>query len=60
MERFVGVDDASSSLDRLVEKMASGGDVVSLAKWGKALAELVRREECRELKLAAAERAEPS
>ncbi|MDA8285387.1 MAG: type II toxin-antitoxin system Phd/YefM family antitoxin [Actinomycetota bacterium] len=57
MERFVGVDDARSSLGRLVEEVAAGGDVVSLTKRGKALAVLVSREEYQELKLAATERA---
>ena len=57
MERFVGVDDARSSLGRLVEEVAAGGDVVSLTKRGKALAVLVSREEYLELKLAATERA---
>lgn len=57
MERFVGVDDARSSLGRLVEEVAGGGDVVSLTKRGKALAVLVSREEYLELKLAATERA---
>jgi prevent-host-death family protein len=57
VERFVGVDDARSSLGRLVEEVAAGGDVVSLTKRGKALAVLVSREEYQELKLAATERA---
>ncbi len=57
MERFVGVDDARSSLGRLVEEVAAGGDVVSLTKRGKVLAVLVSREEYLELKLAATERA---
>jgi prevent-host-death family protein len=57
VERFVGVDDARSSLGRLVEEVAGGGDVVSLTKRGKALAVLVSREEYLELKLAATERA---
>ena len=57
MERFVGVDDARSSLGRLVEEVAPRGDVVSLTKRGKALAVLVSREEYLELKLAATERA---
>jgi prevent-host-death family protein len=57
VERFVGVDDARSSLGRLVEEVAASGDVVSLTKRGKALAVLVSREEYLELKLAATERA---
>jgi prevent-host-death family protein len=57
VERFVGVDDARSSLGRLVEEVAAGGDVVSLTKRGRALAVLVSREEYLELKLAATERA---
>ncbi len=57
MERFVGVDDARSSLGRLVEEVAAGGEVVSLTKRGKALAVLMSREEYLELKLAATERA---
>lgn len=57
MEKFLGVDDARSSLGRLVEEVAAGGDVVSLTKRGKALAVLVSREEYLQLKLAATERA---
>jgi len=45
MERFIGVDDARGSLGRLVEEVATSGDVVSLTKRGKALAVLVSREE---------------
>jgi len=57
VERFVGVDDARRSLGRLVEEVATSGDVVSLTKRGKALAVLVSREEYLELKHAATERA---
>jgi prevent-host-death family protein len=57
MERFVGVEDARSSLGRLVEEVAAGGDVVSLTKRGKALAVLVSRDEYAQMKLAASERA---
>ena len=57
MERFVGVEDARSSLGRLVEEVAAGGDVVALTKRGKALAVLVSRDEYARMKLAASERA---
>lgn len=57
MERFVGVEDARSSLGRLVEEVAAGGDVVALTKRGKALAVLVSRDEYTLMKLAASERA---
>jgi prevent-host-death family protein len=57
MERFVGVEDARSSLGRLVEEVAAGGDVVALTKRGKALAVLVSRDEYAQMKLAASERA---
>ena len=57
MERFVGVEDARSSLGRLVEQVATGGDVVALTKRGKALAMLVSRDEYLQMKLAASERA---
>ncbi|MDQ3360015.1 MAG: hypothetical protein M3520_14575, partial [Actinomycetota bacterium] len=35
MERFIGVDDARGSLGRLVEEVATSGDVVSLTKRGR-------------------------
>ena len=35
MERFIGVDDARGSLGRLVEEVATSGDVVSLTKRGE-------------------------
>lgn len=57
MERFVGVEDARSSLGRLVEQVAAGGDVVALTKRGKALAVLVSRDKYLQMKLAASERA---
>ena len=57
MERFVGVEDARSSLGRLVEEVAASGDVVALTKRGKALAVLVSRDEYAQMKLAASERA---
>ena len=57
VERFVGVDDARSSLGRLVEQVAAGGDVVALTKRGKALAVLVSRDEYLQMKLVASERA---
>ena len=60
MERFVGVEDARSSLGRLVEEVAAGGDVVALTKRGKALAVLVSRDEYAQMKLAASERARAS
>ncbi len=57
MERFIGVDDARGTLGRLVDEVATGGDVVALTKRGKALAVLVGREEYVQLKLTATERA---
>jgi prevent-host-death family protein len=57
VERFVGVEDARSSLGRLVEQVAAGGDVVALTKRGKALAVLVSRDEYLQMKLTASERA---
>ncbi len=35
MERFIGVDDARGSLGRLVEEVATSGDVVSLSSGGR-------------------------
>lgn len=57
MERSVGVESARGSLGRLVEEIASGGDVVTLTKRGKALAVLISRDEYVKLKLVATERA---
>ncbi|HVB07125.1 MAG TPA: type II toxin-antitoxin system Phd/YefM family antitoxin [Acidimicrobiales bacterium] len=57
MERFVGIEDARSSLGRLVDEVATTGDVVALTKRGKALAVLVSRDEYAQMKLAATERA---
>ena len=57
MERFLGVEEARSTLGRLVEEVATGGDVVALTKRGKALAVLVSRDEYLQMKLAASERA---
>ena len=57
MERFVGVEDAGSSLGRLVEQVAAGGDVVALTKRGRPMAVLVSRDEYLQIKLAASERA---
>jgi len=57
VERFIGVDDARSSLVRLVEQVAAGGDVVALTKRGKALAVLVSRDEYLQMKLVVSERA---
>jgi len=57
VKRFIGVEDARSSLGRPVEDVATSGDVVSLTKRGKALAVLVSREEYLELRQVAAERA---
>jgi prevent-host-death family protein len=57
VERFVGVEDARGSLGRLVEEVATGGDVVALTKRGKALAVLVSREEYLRMKLESTHRA---
>jgi len=56
VERFVEVEDACSSLDRLVEQVAASGDVVTLTKQGKALAVLISRDEYLQMKLVASER----
>jgi prevent-host-death family protein len=57
VERFVGVEAARSALGRLVEEVATAGDVVALTKRGKALAVLVSRDEYTQMKRAASERA---
>lgn len=57
MERFVGVEDARGSLGRLVDDVATGGDIVALTKRGKALAVLISRDEYVHLKIAATDRA---
>lgn len=59
VERFVGVEEARSTLGRLAEDVA-GGDEVWLTKRGRPLAVLVGRDEFNRLRTAAsqAERAE--
>jgi prevent-host-death family protein len=59
MERFVGVEEARSTLGRLAEDVAAG-DEVWLTKRGRPLAVLVGREEFDRLRAAAsrAQRAE--
>lgn len=52
-ERSVGVEDARSSLGRLMDEVAETGGVIALTKRGRAQAMLISREEYWKFKLAA-------